>query len=277
MDCWRQWVRHRTASINEYSTRYSVAIDAAQRTSPGEWRLQATSNKQGSGETASGQIGERLSAREREVQDLSRAVYEERLTKNIAREQARKDLPPSTYTEAYWKCDLHNLFNFLRLRLSSHAQLEIRQYARVIEEEIVSRRWPAAWQAFVDYQLNTLSLTGHEVAAFSALARGDHQAALAVAEQAQWLEVGTDGLKSNRERAEAEAKARAGLVGPVERGPIASPSAIGGGRAGSVWADLRRMASCLESLLPALLRIVELHRGRIEGVRVETPPSPLKR
>ncbi|MEI6241707.1 MAG: FAD-dependent thymidylate synthase, partial [Planctomycetia bacterium] len=109
MDCWRQWIRHRTASVNEYSTRYSLAIDSMQTTPLDEWRTQATVNRQGSAGLLDRTAGETFTAAETELQGLARKVYEERLEAGIAREQARKDLPLSTYTEAYWKIDLHNL------------------------------------------------------------------------------------------------------------------------------------------------------------------------
>ena len=153
MDCWRQWIRHRTANINEYSTRYSEAIDAAQGTKNNEWRTQALNNRQGSDVIADRRLGQQLSAREADLHSLSHEIYRERLTAGVAREQARKDLPLSTYTEAYWKIDLHNLFHFLSLRTDEHAQMEIRQYATVIGEEIVSEWCPIAWAAFVDYRL----------------------------------------------------------------------------------------------------------------------------
>src|SRR5438105_12865212 len=154
MDVWRQWIRHRSANVNEYSTRYSVAIDTAQRTASGEWRTQSQENRQGSGEYLPAALGEELTTAESELQQLARATYDHRLELGVAREQARKDLPLSTYTEAYWKIDLHNLFHFLRLRMNSHAQLEIRSYATIIGEEIVKRWCPIAWDAFIDYKLN---------------------------------------------------------------------------------------------------------------------------
>ena len=83
------------------------------------------------------ELGEKLTASERELQDLARRVYQERLDAGVAREQARKDLPLATYTEAYWKVDLHNLLHFLALRMDSHAQLEIREYATAIGRQIV--------------------------------------------------------------------------------------------------------------------------------------------
>src|SRR5262249_31481210 len=148
MDCWRQWIRHRTANVNEYSTRYSVAIDSAQRTPKDRWRLQSPVNKQGSSGFLPVEAGEKVSKREEELHKLSRKVYEERLSLGVAREQARKDLPLSTYTEAYWKIDLHNLFHFLSLRMDAHAQDEIRAYADIIGRQIVSRWCPDAWSAF---------------------------------------------------------------------------------------------------------------------------------
>ena len=123
MDTWRQWIRHRTANVNEYSTRYSVAIDDKQETCPAEWRKQATDNKQGSGAFFNEFEGAALSIGERELQAMADSIYANRLEVGVAREQARKDLPLSTYTEAYWKIDLHNLFHFLALRMDAHAQL----------------------------------------------------------------------------------------------------------------------------------------------------------
>ena len=152
MDCWRQWIRHRTANVNEYSTRYSVAIDSAQETSPDEWRTQAEQNRQGSGEPLPGDAGEKLTAAEHQLQELARQVYADRLAAGVAREQARKDLPLCTYTEAYWKIDLHNLLHFLALRMDSHAQEEIRQYATTIGREIVQKLFPVVWEAFEDYR-----------------------------------------------------------------------------------------------------------------------------
>lgn len=107
MDCWRQWIRHRMANVNEYSTRYSVAIDSAQETAPEAWRTQADQNRQGSGLPLPTATGEQLTADERHLHDESRRIYEARLAAGVAREQARKDLPLATYTEAYWKVDIH--------------------------------------------------------------------------------------------------------------------------------------------------------------------------
>lgn len=185
MDCWRQWIRHRTASVNEYSTRYTEALDFFQVTKPTEWRLQATDNKQGSSgfleewpekfeyeqeefsnfrhsgepyglfevEHMQSQPGVILSDLENNFHMHAKSIYQERLALGIAKEQARKDLPLSTYTRAYWKCDLHNIFNFLRLRMDSHAQLEIRSFANCMFE-IVKEICPVACEAFEDYVLH---------------------------------------------------------------------------------------------------------------------------
>ena len=206
MDCWRQWIRHRTAHVNEYSTRYSEAIDATQRTASNAWRQQATANRQGSTGFIEEESGRYLSRREKELQDTARGVYEERLSKGVAREQARKDLPLSTYTEAYWKIDLHNLFHFLSLRIDEHAQAEIRSYANVIGEEIVAKWCPIAWDAFTDYRLNALHLTKIDKEIISLLSQGHTDKARRVASKNGWLVRGEKRLKRNRERDELEIK-----------------------------------------------------------------------
>jgi thymidylate synthase (FAD) len=169
MDCWRQWIRHRTASVNEYSTRYSEAIDSRSITNADQWRLQADDRKQGSGDFLPPEqigvyeyTGEYLSKKEMELHELANRVYLERIDAGIAREQARKDLPLSTYTEAYWKIDGNNLFHFLGLRMDSHAQLEIRTYANAIAK-LIQGIVPFAWEAFEDYQLNAMTLSQPEI------------------------------------------------------------------------------------------------------------------
>jgi thymidylate synthase ThyX len=206
MDCWRQWVRHRTASINEYSTRYTEALDFFQVTNPTEWRVQATDNKQGSsgyletwpenwtintnrdiihipGKPAkcygAGRapmpktVGEYLSAEEANFHAHASDLYKERLALGIAKEQARKDLPLSTYTRAYWKCDLHNIFNFLRLRMDSHAQLEIRSFANCMFE-IVQQVCPVACEAFEDYVLHAKRFSRMEMEVLRSFLRSHH-------------------------------------------------------------------------------------------------------
>ena len=207
MDCWRQWIRHRTANVNEYSTRYSVAIDASQSTPPDGWRLQAMSNRQGSEGLVPPTQGEHLSSQEIHLQETARQVYNERIKLGIAREQARKDLPLSTYTEAYWKIDLHNLLHFLELRMEAHAQLEIRDYAETIGQEIVARWCPAVWEAFQDYWFNGLTLSTTEQNLLSALVSGGPDKISTLAEELGWMKRKDDGsLKLHYERLEFEEK-----------------------------------------------------------------------
>jgi thymidylate synthase (FAD) len=205
MDCWRQWIRHRTSSTNEYSTRYSLAIDGTQTTSPSEWRSQAESNRQGSGGFIDETQGKYFTEKERELQQLSRDYYEERIEAGVAREQARKDLPLSTYTEAYWKTNLHNLLHFLHLRMDEHAQWEIRQYALTMGHEIVARWCPFAWQAFLDYRVNAMQLTSLDREIIQAIQGGGDQAVTNLAVKYRFIS--KDGrLLRSRERDELEVK-----------------------------------------------------------------------
>ncbi len=215
MDTWRQWIRHRTASVNEYSTRYSIAIDGAQMTKPDQWRQQARDNKQGSAGYFPESVGAELSAAEQSFHTLAKQVYNDRLERGVAREQARKDLPLSTYTEAFWQMDLHNLLHFLALRMDSHAQLEIRQYAETIGEKIVSQWVPMAWEAFKDYRFGrmTLSRQDQELLALVAAGRGD--AATAWCQEHQWLRTKEGKTVLSREATEfAEKVSRLGMEPP---------------------------------------------------------------
>jgi thymidylate synthase (FAD) len=221
MDLWRQWIRHRTASVNEYSTRYSEAIDAAQRTSPEAWRLQSTGNRQGSSGRLPPEHGARLSAEESALQRQARDIYEARLAAGVAREQARKDLPLSTYTEAYWKIDLHNLLHFLNLRMDEHAQEEIRAYANLIGEQIVAKWVPVTWEAFLDYRRGATGLSRLESAILAALASGDRERAAAIANEGGFVSRAEDGrLRPTLEGRELEEKLdRLGLQAPWEDVP----------------------------------------------------------
>lgn len=212
MDCWRQWIRHRTASVNEYSTRYSVAIDSMQATPPEEWRTQAESNRQGSGAPLPADLGRQLTEDEHHFQLAARQVYQKRLEAGVAREQARKDLPLSTYTEAYWKIDLHNLLHFLALRMDSHAQQEIRDYATAIGEQIVRPLFPLVWEAFADYRLGGMSLSRIEVAVLQRLATRPRPESQASWREEDFLAVQDEswrGLHRSRERDECRAKLQA--------------------------------------------------------------------
>lgn len=180
IDAMRQHVRHRVFSLNEYSTRYTEAIDSRQETPSDAWRLQSSSNKQGSSglleewpedwpmTTEDFTPGQYLSAKEHDFHNSAIALYQERLKFGVAREQARKDLPLSTYTEAYWKGNLHNLLHYLGLRLDSHAQLEIRLYAQAIAG-IVKQLFPWTWEAFIDYRFESVTLSRLDVIALKSL------------------------------------------------------------------------------------------------------------
>ena len=206
MDCWRQWIRHRTANVNEYSTRYSIAIDAAQRTKPDEWRLQGVINRQGSEGQLDAAEGERLSKQEAEFHASTRQMYQDRLDIGVAREQARKDLPLSTYTEAYWKVDLHNLLHFLALRMEAHAQYEIREYANVIGHEIVAKWVPMAWQAFLDYRMKSMGLSEMEVLLLGLIYSGKQDEAVQWMEDRGWLKKQEEAWKVNIEANEFASK-----------------------------------------------------------------------
>jgi len=207
MDCWRQWIRHRTASVNEYSTRYSVAVDAAYTTAPDAWRTQSEVNRQGSGGFLDPDAGRALTSEEEALHRYTREVYEQRIDRGVARELARKDLPLSTYTEAYWKVDLHNLLRFLGLRMEENAQYEIREYAKTIGEKIVQPLFPNCWEAFLDYQLGSLRLSRLEQGVIQRLSQGGKIPAT----QEQFLAVQDDswkGLERCRERDECYEKLR---------------------------------------------------------------------
>ena len=158
-----------------------ITIDSAQTTPEDEWRMQAIGNRQGSAGYVDAGTGKEFTEKELLLQQLTREVYEERLAKGIAREQARKDLPLSTYTEAYWKIDLHNLFHFLYLRMDAHAQYEIRKYAEAIGNEIVAKWCPLAWEAFLDYRVNSSQFTWLEMEVMLAVMQGDNGKAVQLA------------------------------------------------------------------------------------------------
>ncbi len=149
----RQWIRHRTANVNEYSGRYSVMKEEFYIPEPGDIHFQSMSNKQGSSEEA---VPDDLKTEFVEfLKETNHQVYGkylELIDHGLARELARIGLPLSLYTEWYWKIDLHNLFHFLKLRLDSHAQQEIRAYAEVMAK-MVKAVCPVAYEAFEDYHL----------------------------------------------------------------------------------------------------------------------------
>lgn len=159
----RQWIRHRTANVNEYSGRYSEMKDEFYIPELEQIRFQSQINKQGrSEETLDENTSKEILQLLKANQLKSYEDYKALLDKGLTREIARITLPLSNYTEWYWKIDLHNLFHFLNLRLDSHAQYEIRVYAEAIAN-IVKVVVPLAWEAFEDYQLNSMYFSRQEL------------------------------------------------------------------------------------------------------------------
>lgn len=170
----RQWIRHRTANVNEYSGRYSEMKDEFYIPEKSQIRTQSTVNKQGrSDETLQESSISRINEIFESSQKKSFDEYTEMLNLGLARELARINLPLSNYTEWYWKIDLHNLFHFLRLRMDSHAQYEIQVYGNAIAE-IVKSSVPLAWEAFEDYIFNAINFSGQEIKALSKLINAEN-------------------------------------------------------------------------------------------------------
>lgn len=214
IDVARQWFRHRTWSFNEYSTRYSKAIDSCHVPEPNQFRLQKKTNRQGSSGTLHPQDGSYLRDKRVLANKHARQHYEEQLRLGVTREQAREVLPLATYTEFYGKVDLHNLLHFLRLRLDAHAQEEIRAFAVAIADTV--KEWvPEVWEAFEDYHLKALTLTRPDLDIVRRLHEGNSlniQQSIATdkAREFGWFET-----RNNREREECEAKlVRLGLEVP---------------------------------------------------------------
>jgi thymidylate synthase (FAD) len=209
----RQWIRHRTASVNEISGRYSVMEDSVWRPKGPDLRRQAKVNRQGSvdapvDEPANSSI---LKSYNDDV-DLIFRHYNEYLGQGVAREVARANLPLSTYTEWYWKMDLHNLLHFVELRMDPRAQWEIRQYAATIGQEIIRPLFPMVWEAFVDYRVEAMVLTRLEREVIARLAVAGRfpagEADFLAAQDPSWVE-----LARCRERDECREKlVRLGLM-----------------------------------------------------------------
>jgi thymidylate synthase (FAD) len=164
LDIWAQWVRHRTASINQYSTRYREAIEAVAIPDWKECRTQSTTNKQGSGEFLPEDIGSHCTVDFADAADACRGAYDRMIARGVAREQARSVLQLANYTQAYWKIDLHNLLHFLHLRMAPEAQQEIREYANAIHQ-LVFPLFPKTFDAFAHYRLHAMPLTALDIAA----------------------------------------------------------------------------------------------------------------
>lgn len=159
----RQWIRHRTANVNEYSARYSIVPDRFYRPTADSVRKQSTANRQGGDETIDSTTAEDFL----HLLDKAEANYREYLSlteRGVARELARAALPVSVYTEWYWKCDLHNTLRFLSLRMDSHAQQEIQDFARAMFR-LIQPLAPHTCEAFMDYELQAMHLTRLEIEA----------------------------------------------------------------------------------------------------------------
>ena len=163
----RQWIRHRTANVNEYSGRYSILDREFYIPAPDQLAAQSVVNNQGRGEVLTGEEAARVLHMLKSDADRAYDNYEAMLSTDgqagLARELARMNLPANIYTQWYWKVDLHNLFNFIRLRADAHAQYEIRVYADAIAACV--KDWvPLAYTAFEDYRMGGVSLSAKAVA-----------------------------------------------------------------------------------------------------------------
>jgi thymidylate synthase (FAD) len=172
----RQFIRHRMSSTNEYSARYSVIPDEFDLPPVEEVREQSRRNRQGRGDALPPGVAEGFRADLDRVSQDAYAAYSRALEQGVARETARLILPVAYYTEWYWKCDLHNLFHFLSLRLDPHAQEEIRKYAAAMAE-IARAVAPVAYEAFEEFTLGSLTLGRREQVAMRALLTGATPAA----------------------------------------------------------------------------------------------------
>lgn len=161
----RQWMRHRTASVNEISGRYSVMEENF--FIPENLRTQSTTNHQGSETQMEGD--ELLLLKQKASCDLAFHVYDDLLRHGCSRELARTHLPLSTYTEFYWKIDLHNLLHFLKLRMDDHAQKEIQDLAKEVYE-LIKPIVPFACEAFEDFVIGAVTFTRVEIEALKAKA-----------------------------------------------------------------------------------------------------------
>ncbi|MFQ6018442.1 MAG: FAD-dependent thymidylate synthase [Kiloniellaceae bacterium] len=167
----RQWIRHRTANVNEYSARYSVLDKEFYIPAPEHLGAQSSGNRQGRAALLEGADAARVLGLLKEDAARNYAHYEEMLNQRedgtvidegrpgLARELARMNLPLNIYTQWYWKCDLHNLLHFAALRADAHAQYEIRAYAEVILDTV--KRWvPITYEAYVNYVMEGVQLSG---------------------------------------------------------------------------------------------------------------------
>jgi thymidylate synthase (FAD) len=171
----RQWIRHRTANVNEYSARYSIMDKEFYIPAAENLAAQSVDNRQGRGAVLEGEDAARVLGLLRQDAEQTYAHYEEMLDENgigLARELARMNLTLNTYTQWYWKTDLHNLFHFLRLRADAHAQFEIRVYAEAMLETV--KAWvPLSYAAFRDYRLGAVTFSAKMLEILKRMLAGD--------------------------------------------------------------------------------------------------------
>ena len=170
----RQWIRHRTASINEYSARYSILSNQYYIPEPERMQRQSTNNKQGSGEALPKEFATKVANILNEDANRCYANYEEMLGGEItlARELARMNLTLNYYTEFYWKIDLHNFLHFINLRAHPHAQYEIRVYAQKLLE--IAEIWcPFATSAFKEHIMNGVNFSASQIKIISKMLKGE--------------------------------------------------------------------------------------------------------
>jgi thymidylate synthase (FAD) len=169
----RQWIRHRTANVNELSGRYSLIPMLFYTPEADQLQTQSRKNNQGrSGEAVAAEVHAGALRRWGEIRRAAREAYEWMTAGEVARELARIDLPLSTYTQWYWKIDLHNLLHFLTLRVDPHAQWEIQAYGRVMAG-MLKRVAPLSYEAWIDYDVCGAHLSRMELEALRALVRAD--------------------------------------------------------------------------------------------------------
>ena len=169
----RQWIRHRTSSVNEYSGRYSLMPLLFYKPDLEHFALQSSDNQQGRApEHAPAALYEKTVAHWEKVRAEASRGYRWMVEEEVARELARIDLPLSTYTQWYWKINLHNLFHFLTLRADPHAQWEIQEFARVMAG-MLKRVAPLSYEAWIDYNVCAHSMSRAEMAALRRLLEAD--------------------------------------------------------------------------------------------------------
>ena len=169
----RQWVRHRTGRMNEVSGRYSIMKDEFYVPAPDKVQPQSTDNKQGrADEPFPREKADEIISMLEAGQKSAYENYQELIDSGLAREVARVNLPLSLYTEFYWEMDLHNLFHFLKLRLDTHAQYEIRVYAEAILE-ICKKVAPMATESFINHMAGGVSFSGEEMEALRKIMNGE--------------------------------------------------------------------------------------------------------